>query len=383
MIWLWIAAALISGAVAVLIVYRAVGAARTERAGNPALAVYRRQMAELDELAERGVLAEGERRGVRAETGRRLLAAAEHGEAPLQRARPGLILAAAAATPLLAAAAYLALGAPGYADQPFKARLLDWESQAEQNRPLSPPQLAAVWRALAAQHPTDTVPLVELARAEFESRQPLEAIQALHRAIALAPGRTDLWELLGQALTAQNGGEADADAQDAFRHLLAFDPGNVNARYYLARAKIAGGDVAGGLADWRALQGSLAAGDRRRPALTQEIDAVSTTGSLPAEGGQDDSVGAPQIQAMVDGLAARLSANPDDPAGWVRLVRAYTVLGQTDRRDAALASARRRYAGRPDILAQLDAAAVKPPSSAPQPGAAQPNGAMSPPPGSP
>ena len=32
---------------------------------------------------------------------------------------------------------------------------------------------------------------------------------------------------------------------------------------------------------------------------------------------------------MVEGLAARLKVHPDDPAGWVRLVRAYTVLGET------------------------------------------------------
>ena len=78
-------------------------------------------------------------------------------------------------------------------------------------------------------------------------------------------------------------------------------------------------------------------------------------------------------------MAARLKANPDDPAGWVRLVRAYAVLGETDRRDAALADARHRYAGRPDILAQLEAALASPP----QPGSPPANAAMSPPPGSP
>ncbi len=383
MIWLWIAAALISAALAALIMQRGVRAAKAQRGDNPALAVYRRQMAELDELAERGVLAEGERRAVRAETGRRLLAAAGRSEASGRRSGPVVILIAAGAAPLVAAIAYVALGAPGYADQPFQARLLDWEHQAEQNQPLSAPQMAAVWRALAAQHPTDTIPLVELARAEFESQQPTEAIQALHKAIALAPARTDLWELLGQALTAQNGGEVDAEAQDAFRHLLALDPANVNARYYLARAKIASGDVAGGLAGWRALQASLAAGDQRGPALAQEIAAVATTGRLPPEGGQDQSVGTPQIQAMVDGLAARLKANPDDPAGWVRLVRAYAVLGEADRRDAALAAARSRYAGRPDILAQLAAAKAGPGQPGAGQPAPQPNAAMSPTPGSP
>jgi cytochrome c-type biogenesis protein CcmH len=68
---------------------------------------------------------------------------------------------------------------------------------------------------------------------------------------------------------------------------------------------------------------------------------------------------------MVDGLAARLHAHPDEPDGWVRLVRAYGVLGETDRQGATLAEARRRYAGRADVLVALAAAA-----SAPAPAAA-------------
>jgi cytochrome c-type biogenesis protein CcmH len=309
-----------------------------------------------------------------------------------------VILIAATAAPLVAVAAYLALGAPNYADQPFKTRLADWRNTDPQT--LEAPQMAAILRAIAAERPTDPEPLRQLAIAEFASREPTEAVQALHRAIALAPRRPDLWALLAQALVARNGGEADPEAQDAFRHLLALDPTEVDARYALARAKIAGGDVAGGLADWRALQASLHAADARGPELAQQIQQVAATGKLPlAQTGEDDSVGAPQIQAMVDGLAARLRANPDDPAGWVRLVRAYTVLGQTDRRDAALAGARRRYAGRPDVLAQLNAALVKPTQpNAAQPNPAQPNPAqpnpaqanpaqanpaMSPPPGSP
>jgi cytochrome c-type biogenesis protein CcmH len=383
MIWLWIAAALISAALAVLIVQRAVGAAGARRGDNPALAVYRRQMAELDELAERGVLADAERRSVRAETGRRLLAAAERGEAPIKRSGLRVILVAAAAAPLVAFAAYFALGAPGYGDQPFKARLADWRSADPQS--LSAPQMAAVQRAVAAEQPTDPRPLLKLALAEFASDEPTEAVQALHRAIALTPREPILWEVLGQALVAQNGGEADAEAQDAFRHLLALDPTNVNARYFLARARIAGGDAVGGLADWRALQAALAAGDPRQAELAQQIQQVAATGRLPApQAGQDQSVAPPQIQAMVDGLAARLRVNPDDPAGWVRLVRAYTVLGETDLRDQALAAARRRYAGRSDILAQLDAARVKPPQPSGAPVNGGPvNGAMSPPPVSP
>ena len=56
------------------------------------------------------------------------------------------------------------------------------------------------------------------------------------------------------------------------------------------------------------------------------------------------------IQAMVDRLAARLKASPDDPQGWARLIRAYGVLGQSQRRSAAIAQARRLFKDRPQDL---------------------------------
>ncbi|HZZ88040.1 MAG TPA: c-type cytochrome biogenesis protein CcmI [Caulobacteraceae bacterium] len=382
MIWLWIAAALVSAALAVLVVQRAARAARGPHGENPALAVYRRQMAELDELAERGVLAEGERRSVRAETGRRLLAAAGRAEAPLRNSGPRSVLLIAAGAPLAALAAYTLIGAPTFGDQPFGARLADWRNDAMQGRPLSAPQTAAVWRQLAQQHPTDPKPLVELARAEFASDEPTEAVQALHKAIALDPRRADLWELLAGALVGKNNGAIDPDASDAFRHVLALDPANAAARYYLARARIAGGDAAGGIADWRALEASLEPADPRRGLLAADIQTVTATGKLPAEApAPSPAVGAPQIQQMVDGLAARLKANPDDPEGWVRLVRAYAVLGETDRLQAALGAARQRYAGKPDVLARLNAASAGPGQGGE--GAPAPSGAMSPAAGTP
>jgi cytochrome c-type biogenesis protein CcmH len=63
---------------------------------------------------------------------------------------------------------------------------------------------------------------------------------------------------------------------------------------------------------------------------------------------------------MVDGLAARLAANPDDPDGWVRLVRAYAVLGEAEKRDAALAKARVLYKDKPEVLKALDQAVEVP-----------------------
>ena len=367
MIWLWIAAAAMSAGLAALVVQRAAHAAAAASGENPALAVYRRQMAELDDLAERGLLAEGERRAVRAETGRRLLTAAGRQEAPLQDSRPGVVLAAAAAAPILALIVYVAIGAPGFPDQPFKARVAAW--RAADPGSLSAPQMAAILTQITRERPGDVDARRTLALAQLASGQPLEAAQAVQRAIALDPRRADLWEILGEADATAANGDIDADAQAAFQRALALDPSSAAARYGLARAKIARGDVAGGLADWRAVEASLAPDDPRRDTLGREIAQVAARGTLAsgpsqASAGAGGPVGAAQIQGMVDGLAARLQAHPDDPDGWVRLVRAYGVLGETGRQGAALAEARRRYAGHADVLAALAAAASAPPQGA-------------------
>jgi cytochrome c-type biogenesis protein CcmH len=64
--------------------------------------------------------------------------------------------------------------------------------------------------------------------------------------------------------------------------------------------------------------------------------------------------GPPDVSAMVAGLSARLQANPNDPEGWQRLVRAYAVLGDTEKAKAALADARKAMAKNPAALAALN-----------------------------
>ena len=43
---------------------------------------------------------------------------------------------------------------------------------------------------------------------------------------------------------------------------------------------------------------------------------------------------------MVDGLAARLTEEPNDLEGWTMLIRAYAVLGETENARVALDNAR-------------------------------------------
>lgn len=130
MITFSIAAVLLSALAAVLILQRASGAARRTDA-DPTLALYRRQLSEIDDLADRGLLAEGELKAARAEAARRLLGAAKTAEpAAVDAGQPRvsrplrlMVLAGAVAAPALAAALYVAFGKPGLPDQPFAARV--------------------------------------------------------------------------------------------------------------------------------------------------------------------------------------------------------------------------------------------------------------------
>ncbi|MDB5425579.1 MAG: hypothetical protein JWQ29_2995 [Phenylobacterium sp.] len=353
MIAFWATAAVLSAVAAMLVLARAARAASLAEPVDSTPVLYRRQIAEIGDLARRGLLGDAERRSAEAEAARRMLAAADRPAEDWTTGSPGRgpVLLAAIAAPALALGLYLGLGSPGMADQPFAGRLKHWLAASPAN--LTPPEMAAVLGKLTKDRPADPEGFRYLALAEAASQNPAGAVRALKKAVKIAPDRADLWGMLGEALVMQGGGEVSADARAAFARDLKLDPKAVAARFHLARAQIESGDRDGGVAAWRALAADMPADDPRQPALKAAIAEAEGTPAAPAlSGGQMTAV-----QGMVAGLAERLKTRPDDPEGWVRLVRAYAVLGETARREAALKEAGTRYANRPDILDQLAAAA--------------------------
>ena len=60
------------------------------------------------------------------------------------------------------------------------------------------------------------------------------------------------------------------------------------------------------------------------------------------------------VRGMVERLAERLKRDGSDVEGWLRLVRAYTVLGDRDKALSAAADARRALGHDADKLRRLD-----------------------------
>lgn len=353
MIAFWVMAGVLSAVAAMLVLFRAAKAATLAEPVEATPILYRRQIAEIGDLADRGLLGEAERKSAEAEAARRMLAAADQPAEVWTAQAPGRgpVLLAVIAAPALALGLYLGLGSPGMADQPFAGRLKQW--LAANPASLAPPEMAAVLGKLTKERPNDPEGFRYLALAEGAAQNPAGAVRALRRALKIAPERADLWEMLGEALLMQSGGEMTSDARAAFAEDLKLDPKAIAARFHLARARIEGGDKAAGLAEWRALALDIPAGDPRQAALKEAIAEAEAAPAAPAVSGEQMTA----IRGMVAGLAERLKTQPDDPEGWVRLVRAYAVLGETAKREAALKDASTRYAKRPDILEQLAKAA--------------------------
>jgi cytochrome c-type biogenesis protein CcmH len=363
MIVFWISAALVSAIAGALIVHRAARALRPAGAENASVAVYRRQLAEIDDLAERGVLPEAERRSAHAEAARRLLAAADETAEPLKPpTRAGRIAVAAVAglAPLVAIGVYLFIGSPQLPDQPFARRLAVWRADPSG---LDDQQWVAVLQKIIIEHPRDARAYLFLARAQLSTGDPFSAMQTLRAGINVDRRRGDLWEALGVAEMARANGQITPDAIKDYQQASQLDPTMPGPRYYIGRAKLLNGDIAGGLADWRALDKILSPEDWRRRGLEQEIASVEKTGALPPPAPEPAAAAQGQqgfIRAMVDKLAGELQAHPDDPPGWARLIRSYQVLGDTQGRDAALAKVRDIFKNRPDDIKLIQDLASRP-----------------------
>lgn len=193
--------------------------------------------------------------------------------------------------------------------------------------------------------PNDRKGFILLGRAYLSLNDPGDASRAFARAIQLSQGRegASLLSAYGESLTQAASGVVTPQAEDAFRRALVIDPHELGARYYLGLAHAARGQNAAAMAIWESLLADTPPGAPWRGEL---IDRLA---SLKAASG-----GAPDISAMVAGLAARLKTTPTDLQGWQRLIRAYTVLGDDAKAHEALADARHTFADNRDALTAID-----------------------------
>ena len=202
------------------------------------------------------------------------------------------------------------------------------------------------------QYPQDARAWTYLGQAYMEARDPRDAAKAFAKVIELTgKGNPALDAAYGEALVAANNGAVPQDAEDAFKAALAIDPHNTPARFYLGLARAERNDRPGAIEMWQSLLNDTPVTSPLHQLLVDRIAALT---SQAVANGQ---AAAPNPRAMVAMLAARLKADPNDALGWVRLMRAYTVLGETEKAKQALADARKAFSDNKDAQTAFTTAA--------------------------
>ncbi|HEY2032579.1 MAG TPA: tetratricopeptide repeat protein [Rhizomicrobium sp.] len=209
--------------------------------------------------------------------------------------------------------------------------------------------LVAVLARRVLQTPDDARGWTLLGRGYLTLNDPSDAAAAFKRALAVAPAaqRADLLSAYAEALTLGSNGAVPPEAEAAFADVLKANPGDHAARFYLGQAAAQRGDNAHALALWGSLLPDVPASSPLHDLL------VNRVAMLRAQSGT-----APDVNAMVEGLAARLKSAPNDAGGWQRLVRAYSVLGQKDKAQRALSDGRKALKNDRAGLAALNAEAA-------------------------
>jgi cytochrome c-type biogenesis protein CcmH len=361
---LWLALALMTAA-AIFVVLWPLGRSRAALESGSDVAVYQDQIRELERDRAAGLIGHAEAEAARVEISRRLLAAADAAEASPSAAPAGspwrrrfAAVATAAALPVGAIGLYLVLGAPGLPDQPLAART----NGAPENRSLAG-MLAQIETHLE-RNPQDgrgwqVVAPVYMRIGRFD-----DAARARRNALRLLGATAEREADLGEALVAVANGVVTTDAKAAFERALALDARDPRARYFMGLSAEQDGKPAEAAAIWRELLAQAPADApwsqfvrRSLARLDPKVDAAPpgpSAADVAAAADLSADQRAEMVRGMVARLAERLGRDGSDLDGWMRLVRAYAVLGEHDHARGAAADARRALAGDPDKLRRLN-----------------------------
>ncbi len=391
---LWVVLALMTAAAVAAVLWPLARPAPSQGAGPadaaPAsaneIAVYRDQLAEVDRDRAAGRIGEAEAAAARLEVSRRLLAAADKVEAeaaaaPVASRRRAAALASVTLLPLGALGLYLWLGSPDLPGEPFADR-----AQMPANHQSLANLLTQVEQHVA-RNPEDGRGWEVLAPVYLRLGRFADAVTARRNALRLLGTTAERESDLGEALTAEANGVVTQDAKAAFERSHALDAADVRSRFFLGLAAEQDGRRGDAAKIWRELVAGAPADaswvDYVKAALarvegTASVAAAPRSGS-PGGGRPDGAQGSPgqgaagpsredmaaaseltpeqrseMIRGMVDRLAERLKSDGSDVEGWLRLVRAYAVLGDRDKARAAATDARRALAPEPDKIRRLD-----------------------------
>jgi cytochrome c-type biogenesis protein CcmH len=381
----WILVAGLVAAVTLAII-RPLARSDTERSGaadnaEADIAVYKDQLKEVASDEASGTLAAGDAESARSEIARRLLrttTAAENASTPPRgryRFATWTSVVTSIALPVASLALYLTYGTPGLPGDPLSARLTESADVQKPN------DLVAKVEARLREHPEDGAGWSVIAPVYYAMGRYTDAATAYANAMKLVGETPERLQGFANARIRTENGIVPEDARKALERILVLAPDKKEPRIWLALAKEQDGKIAEAAADYRKLideaptdapwrkviearLASLTPGGEKKSATdngekSTSAEAATAPPSSSAPNASAVAAMTPEerqafITRMVDGLAARLKSDGSDSAGWLKLIRAYQVLGRRDDAMKALSDARTNLKGDQVGLARVE-----------------------------
>ena len=363
---------------------------KSVRSGSD-VAVYRDQLEEIDRDEAASLIGGVEAEAARVEVSRRLIAAAETAKAasavaapgPAGRTRWATLTAAIILLPLGAGITYLSLGSPTLVPVSVNA--------AADGIPGGIENAVARIETYLASNPRDGRGWELLAPVYIRLGRFDDAVRAQRNALEIfGPDPVRLGNL-GEAIIMASSGVVTPEAKDLFERANAADPKDVMSQYYLGLSARQEGRRDEAVKRWTALmsqapqgapwislvKNAIAQVDEKDPSPPQAAGDAAAVPGAAGPGSTPDSSAAnaappgpsagdvaaaarmapgernAMIESMVARLAQRMAENGSDVDGWLRLIRAYSVLGDRDKAQAAAADARNALAGNNDNLRRI------------------------------
>ena len=347
-------------------------------------AIYQDQLSEIDRDELAGTIDAPEAKAARAEIRRRLAIA----ETTMKKSQPlssgwkMLALFSTAALVILGGVnLYAYLGTPELPSV-SNVQLPTPAAQPTQDAAVGARQIELMITKLESRlqaNPKDAEGWRMLGWAQFNTQRYAASADAYAKALAIDPANIDYRSAYAEALVQAAEGIVTPKAQALIVEVLANDPKNFRARFYDSLAHEQAGDQAGALDRWTALLAASPEGAGWREDVKARIinlgkvmgrdvaaavapvspsapvisdEQKSAIQALPA----DDQMA--MIKGMVAKLADRLKTNPNDPDGWIKLIKSYLVLNDSASAKDALNNALLALANDPVSKDKIVAAAA-------------------------
>ena len=315
--------------------------------------------ATLDEDHQTGQLSDSDFAATCLDIDRRLLGLSQQvaqasASSPKDQTLTRLAVGLAIILPLGAALIYTTLGRPDLRDNPLVDRAAEIASRSETITATKKNLAQNLARAQAATvaTPDDIESWLKLAEAAASVNDSATEIRALRMARQLTNDDPSVLSLLAEALSRAADGQVTVPARDLIDTVLATDPDEPRALFLSGLAAFQDGDYQAAVTRWQRLLSISTADAPWLPIVRANIAQAAEAGGIalpPANGPDADSIAAAadmtakdrqaMILSMVESLRDRLDETPDDTEGWLRLARAYDVLGDRAAAFTALARA--------------------------------------------